>query len=537
MNSQGHEELRRENAAATGGQQDALVGKVVEGKYRIERLLGRGGMGSVYEARHVTIDRRFAVKFLVEELSTNVSLLRRFETEALAAGRLEHPNLTAVTDFGRTAAGAPYIVMEYLSGVDCAGLLRTVGPLPIRRAADIVYQACRGLAVAHAADIVHRDIKPENLFVVDAGDGTDLVKVLDFGIAKLRTADAGVATGVGVVMGTCYYMSPEQVRSSGEVDHRTDVWSLGVVLYELLSGHKPFEGKEVGHVFYGIFNDDPAPLDRLRPGLAPGLLAVVERALEKDPDARYPSVTALANDLAPFSGRTSGPPRSIAYADTVRATELTAPYGPSSTSEVGVASVSKGAGLVETSIPGLIPRRRVVLAAATVVLLAALAAVATRYALRGVTAPARADSTLQPGDRASERSSLAAASDPSPSVPEPVREASEPRVRPAETPRAADGQSATTSEQGQPTDASLRPAAPGGPGTGSPTHVRTLSEARTGTSDKAVTTASQGRVSANPARVPVFNESSKAEKPASAAASAQGSRGGTPLTIDTNNPF
>ena len=196
-------------------------------------------MGSVYEALHVALERRFAVKFMLPEFAANRETLRRFENEAKAAGRLEHANIAAVMDFGRASDASHCLVLEYLSGQDCSQLLAHLGPLPVDRATNLVYQACLGLAVAHQAGIVHRDIKPENIYVMDAGDGADLVKVLDFGIAKLRTPNASAVTGSGVAMGTFYYMAPEQVRDAGTVDQRADVWALGVVLYELLTAQKP----------------------------------------------------------------------------------------------------------------------------------------------------------------------------------------------------------------------------------------------------------------------------------------------------------
>jgi len=174
---------------------------MVVDKYRITRLLGRGGMGSVYEAQHTVLGRRFAVKFMLPEYATNRDTLRRFENEAKAAGQLEHPNIAAVTDLGRAHDGSPYLVMEYLTGQDCSKLLANVGPLPVPRAVEIVRQACLGLSMAHQAGIVHRDIKPENLFVTSGSDGHDLVKIVDFGIAKLRLPDASAVTGSGVAMG------------------------------------------------------------------------------------------------------------------------------------------------------------------------------------------------------------------------------------------------------------------------------------------------------------------------------------------------
>jgi serine/threonine-protein kinase len=289
---------------ATGQEPEGAIvriGTVVD-KYTIVRILGRGGMGTVYEARHSRLARRVAIKFLLPDFAANREVLRRFENEAKAAGGLEHPNLAAVTDFGRADDGSPYLVMEFLEGEDCAKLLSRQGSLAASRAANIVVQACRGLAVAHKATIVHRDLKPENLFVTDAGDGSDLIKVLDFGIAKLKVADAGVATGTGATFGTAYYMSPEQARGAGEVDPRTDVWSMGVVLYEMLAGRKPFLGEQFLEVIHQILSFEPPPLATLRPDLPPRLVAVVESAMKKDLGQRLPSVVALAEALAPFVG-------------------------------------------------------------------------------------------------------------------------------------------------------------------------------------------------------------------------------------------
>jgi len=298
-------------AGEPAGEADAALardGAVVD-KYTIVRMLGRGGMGAVYEARHARLARRFAIKFLLPQFAANREILRRFENEAKAAGGLEHPNLAAVTDFGRADDGSPYLVMEFLEGEDCAKLLRRQGRLSVFQAANIVAQACRGLAIAHRAAIVHRDLKPENLFVTDAGDGSDLLKVLDFGIAKLRVADASVITGTGATFGTAYYMSPEQARGAGDVDPRTDVWSLGVVLYELLAGCRPFVGEQFLEVIHQILSFEAPPLATLRPDLPPKLVAVIEHAMKKDIAERLPSVTALGEALAPFvSGRPEAEP-------------------------------------------------------------------------------------------------------------------------------------------------------------------------------------------------------------------------------------
>jgi serine/threonine protein kinase len=282
---------------------DPRLGSQVD-RYTIVRLLGRGGMGTVYEARHTRLTRRVAIKFLLPALAARPEILRRFENEAMAAGALEHPNLVAVTDLGRAEDGSPYLVMEFLQGEDCARLLRRVGPLPAPRAADIVLQACRGVAVAHNAGIIHRDLKPENLFVTDAGDGSDQIKVLDFGIAKLRPSSGQVATGTGSTFGTTHYMSPEQARGAADVDPRTDVWSLGVVLYELLGGRRPFDGEEPLNVVHQILSAAPVELETLRPGLPAGLAAAAAKAMQKDVARRFATIQALAEALAPFAAPT-----------------------------------------------------------------------------------------------------------------------------------------------------------------------------------------------------------------------------------------
>jgi eukaryotic-like serine/threonine-protein kinase len=286
------------------------VGTVMDDKYELVRVLGEGGMGKVFEGRHRAIGRRVAVKFLLPESARNPDIVRRFENEARAAGRLEHENIAAVFDFGRTASGLPYLVMEYLVGEDCATLLQRSAPLSVAHAVGLLLQVCRGLDVAHRNGIVHRDLKPANLFVTKRADRTDLVKILDFGIAKLRSADAVGSTATGAAMGTVPYMSPEQARGQKDLDHRSDVYALGVILYELLSRRRPHEGESALQIIYRILTTRPVPLDSLRGGLPPAVVAVVHRALAFDPGDRFPSVVELAEALVPFSDRPVAPFRS-----------------------------------------------------------------------------------------------------------------------------------------------------------------------------------------------------------------------------------
>lgn len=281
---------------------DARLGTVVD-KYRVTRLMGGGATGRVYEAEHIELGHCCVVKFMSPEHASNRERLRQFQNEAKAAGHLEHPNIAAVLEAGNAPDGSPYLVMEYLTGQDCGQLLRAQGPLPVERACDIVHQTCVGLFAAHQAGIVHRDIKPENLFITLSSDGTDLVKILDFGIAKLRVPGASAATVAAVAMGTVYYMAPEQVRDAGKVDGRADIWALGVVLYELLTGRRPFDGPDTANVVHQISFEPQESLSELQANIPVELVSAIDLALEKDPEKRFETVMALADAIAPFTGR------------------------------------------------------------------------------------------------------------------------------------------------------------------------------------------------------------------------------------------
>ncbi|MCL2447647.1 MAG: protein kinase, partial [Polyangiaceae bacterium] len=276
------------------------------------------------------IGRRVAIKFILPQHATSRNVLRRFENEARAAGPLDHENIAAVHDFG-AHQGERFLVMDLLQGEDCARLLRREGTLPVTRAVNIVLQACRGLDVAHRAGIVHRDLKPANLFATRGAEGKDLIKVLDFGIAKLRN-DTAASTLTGGVIGTPHYMSPEQARGDRGLDARTDIYALGVILYELIGGRMPHQGSSKLEIIYSILHRVPEPLDAVRPGLPAGLSRVVATAMSFDPAARHPTVAALCEALVPFAGpgaRASTPvPTTLPSADLVHGSARHVPRWP-----------------------------------------------------------------------------------------------------------------------------------------------------------------------------------------------------------------
>ena len=273
-------------------------GTLVAGKYRIERIIGRGGMGLVVEATHVALQARVALKFLAEEMVSEPTALARFQREARASAQLKSEHVCRVSDFG-VEGKTPYIAMELLTGTDLARLSK-VRLLDAATAALYVKQACVGLAEAHAAGIVHRDLKPGNLFLSRRADGSPLIKVLDFGVAKAPEGEGDVKlTGTSNVVGSPGFMSPEQFRHSRSVDGRTDIWSLGVILYKLVSGRLPFKADNFAEFALAISRDPMPPL----PEAPPELESIVARCLEKDPAKRFADVTDLAYALAPLADR------------------------------------------------------------------------------------------------------------------------------------------------------------------------------------------------------------------------------------------
>jgi serine/threonine-protein kinase len=277
-------------------------GDVLAGKYKVLRLLGVGGMGVVVQALHLELDTRVAVKFLLPHSISSPEVAARFVREAKAAVQIKSEHVVQVIDVGRLDDGAPYIVMEFLDGKDLAALIDETA-VAVEDAVDYVLQACVAMAEAHRLGIVHRDLKPSNLFLTHGADAFPIVKVLDFGISKVTggsTTDAAL-TKTATPMGSPYYMSPEQLRSAKDVDGRTDIWALGVILFELLTRMPPFQAESMPQLVATILSDPPMSLERLAPAVPPGLCAVVARCLEKERDRRYPNVAALAAALAPFA--------------------------------------------------------------------------------------------------------------------------------------------------------------------------------------------------------------------------------------------
>jgi eukaryotic-like serine/threonine-protein kinase len=278
----------------------AAPGAHIAGKYRVERVLGRGGMAVVLEATHVDIGHRVAVKVLTGDAATAPEVVERFRREARIAAQLPGDHVARVTDVGLTADGAPYLVMELLVGRDLQAELAAVGRLPVDQAVDFVLQACAGVAEAHGAGLVHRDLKPGNLFLTRHRDGRATIKVLDFGISK--APGPVTLTRTDASFGTPLYMSPEQIQSAKHVDARSDQHALAAILYTLVTGRPPFDAPSVGALAVVIAKESPPPARAFRPEVPAGLEAVLARAMSKRPEDRFPDLFQLARALAPFGG-------------------------------------------------------------------------------------------------------------------------------------------------------------------------------------------------------------------------------------------
>jgi len=277
---------------------DRRIGQLVDGKYFILRRLACGGMGSVYEARHVVVGRHFALKFLHEQYAQRSSMVQRFLREAQATSAIASEHVIGVLDYG-SSDGTPYLVMELVRGHDLRELLAEHQRLDEVRAVRIVLDACRGLALAHDRGLVHRDLKPANICVTRRADGREIAKVIDFGVAKLR--DGIDLSEEGTLIGTVGYMAPEQLTDHRQLDARADIYALGVILYQALAGRPPHQCSR-SELLYRIVSVDPQPLSELCPELSPGLSELVQRALSRNRDQRYPSARELGRALEPYAG-------------------------------------------------------------------------------------------------------------------------------------------------------------------------------------------------------------------------------------------
>jgi serine/threonine-protein kinase len=334
-------------------------GDILAGKYKVERILGKGGMGVVVAARHMMLGERMAIKLLLPHARQSEELVARFLREGRAAARIRSEHVARVFDVGTLATSEPYLVMEYIEGNDLGATLRERGRLPAPEVCEYVLQACEALAEAHALGIIHRDLKPSNLFLGRRADGAPQIKVIDFGISKVtaRADEAGAEprpadmTQTSVMMGSPLYMAPEQMHSAKGVDARSDIWSIGVILHQLLSGEVPHKGGSVMEIFESIIAGAP-PLRAICPDIPERLEAIVRKCLQRNPDDRYRNVGELAAelaDLAPPHARISAdriarvlhmPPSSSSAGAAPRATSPSASDISSTGSKKGVNAAS-----------------------------------------------------------------------------------------------------------------------------------------------------------------------------------------------------
>jgi hypothetical protein len=287
---------------SSGRLTDPQRGTVIDGKFLVVRTLGAGGMGVVLEAQHLSLGGKLAIKVLRVDAAQNEDAARRFSQEAQIASRLQSEHVVRVFDLGRTPDGEPYIVMELLAGEDLAAVLARESPLDVARSIDLVLQACLGVAAAHAEGLVHRDLKPANLFLATLPDRTKIVKVLDFGLSKNTAQSSPALTASTSSFGTPQYMSPEQVMSTKNVDHRSDQHALAMVLYELLTGRPPYQGETSAAVTVLIVTAPPPSARALRRQVPARLDEIIRQALAKKPDDRFEDLGAFACAIAPFGG-------------------------------------------------------------------------------------------------------------------------------------------------------------------------------------------------------------------------------------------
>jgi serine/threonine-protein kinase len=362
-------------------------GDVVAGKYRVDGILGQGGMGVVLAATHVHLDQKVALKFLLPEYVGHGEVVERFLREGRAAVKIQSEHVARVYDVGADA-GTPYMVMEYLEGEDIGELVRRVGALPVADVVGYVLEACEAIAEAHSLGIVHRDLKPANLFLARRSSGRLVVKVLDFGISKILspTKEAGL-TQAAALLGSPSYMSPEQLTSAQTVDARSDVWALGVVLYEMLTGALPFTAPTMPELVGVILATPPRSIDEVRGDVPPEMKAAIERCLEKQVARRWANVAELGRAIAPFGPRRAR--QSIERIEHVLGVEgepfmPTEPVPPMTTTGDGIALASRVEGLTLTPTTSQATRSRSTAARFFIpAIIAAAAAAAIAFVVRG----------------------------------------------------------------------------------------------------------------------------------------------------------
>jgi serine/threonine protein kinase len=468
-------------------------GEVIAGKYRVERKLGAGAMGVVVSATHLKLEQRVAIKLMLDAPRARPDLVARFVREGRASAKIKGEHVARVLDVGELDGGTPYIVMEYLEGVDLAALLKREGAMEPSRAVGYVLEACEAVGEAHSLGIVHRDLKPANLFLATLPGGARLVKVLDFGVSKaggdLAASGLGL-TSAEAMLGSPLYTSPEQLRSSRDADARSDLWSLGVILYELLAGRTPFRGDIITELLIDIMTNRPPPIGRA--GVPPELEAAVLRCLRRPPEERFADVAEFAAALAPF-----GPPGAEEMAERVacvlygaerpRSVPPRSAGSPRSarpvTTSAGPTSRSIGA-TAHSGAPGPGPEpgwRGPVTLVAFAGALVGLVAIATIALLRPAAPRATAIAPLDAPSARATNASPPAAPPPDPAAPTP---APDPTVQPASAPAAVAPASAIGAGEGAPTapegsaKAPEAKAAPEGPGKRPPKGASTAPPSR-----------------------------------------------------------